>query len=86
MTKPTTIAEAKSNLLAAYKDLEEIADKLKEDVYFTNPAGLSYTYNYSDGIRPTIAQMYKTDYDEYLDKYPDWDETYAGWYQSYEDY
>lgn len=86
MAKPTTIAEAKSNLLAAYKELEELADALREDVYFTNPAGLSYTYNYSDGIRPTINEMHELDYDEYFDKYPDWDEQYAGWYQSYEEY
>ena len=86
MTKPTTIAEAKSTLLAAYKELEELANELKEDVYFTNPAGLSYTYNYSGGDRPSIEEAHRIEYDEYLDKHPDWDEVYSGWYQSYEDY
>ena len=86
MTAPTTIKEAKANILAAYKELETLADALGEDVYFINPAGLYYTYNCSDGIRPMISQAHEIDYAEYLDTHPDWDETYAGWCQSYEEY
>lgn len=86
MAKPTTIEEAKANVLAAYKELEELADALREDVYFTNPAGLYYTYNYSDGIRPMIDEARNIDHEEYYDQHPDWDEQYAGWHQSYGDY
>ena len=86
MNKPTTINEAKANVLAAYKELETLADALGVDVYFRNPAGLDYTYNCSDGIRPPLDQAREIDHEEYLETHPDWDETYAGWYQSYEEY